>query len=126
MTKILEQAFAEFSKPPETEQDAIGGWLLGELVWERRWEKLFLESSGRLDNLASHALAGHHRSACQFNFALKENRRMLSILFVGEKCRSQKANFSASRRDSITNLASSSSKTTGGNMSRYIPMEQPL
>ena len=61
MTKILEQALAELSKLTETEQDAIGEWLLEELASERRSERLFSESAARLDDLASDALAEHHR-----------------------------------------------------------------
>lgn len=61
MTKILEQALAELAKLTETEQDAIGEWLLEELASERRWERLFSESADRLDDLASDALAEHHR-----------------------------------------------------------------
>ncbi len=61
MTKILEQALAELYKLPETEQDAIGEWLLQQLASERRWESLFSESAGRLEGLASEALAEHHR-----------------------------------------------------------------
>ena len=61
MTRILEQALAELSKLPETEQDAIGEWLLQELASERNWERLFSESADRLEGLASDALAEHHR-----------------------------------------------------------------
>ena len=61
MTEILEQALAELSKLPETEQDAIGEWLLEELASERGWVKLFSESSGRLEGLANDALAEYHR-----------------------------------------------------------------
>ena len=60
MTKILEQALAELSKLTETEQHAIGEWLLEELASERRWERLFSESAGRLEGLASDALGEHH------------------------------------------------------------------
>jgi len=60
MTKILEQALAELSKLTETEQDAIGEWLLEELASDRGWEKLSSESCDRLENLASDALAEYH------------------------------------------------------------------
>ena len=60
MTKILEQALVELSKLTETEQDAIGEWLLQELASERNWERLFSESAGHLEGLASEALAEHN------------------------------------------------------------------
>ena len=62
MTKILEEALAELSKLSETEQDAIGAWLLEELASEQGWENLFSESSDLLEGLASDALAEHQRS----------------------------------------------------------------
>jgi len=65
MTKILEQALAELSKLTETEQDAMGAWLLEELASERRWEKLFAESAGRLGGFAGDALSEHRLGRTQ-------------------------------------------------------------
>lgn len=59
MTTRLEQAFAEASKLPPTEQDAVADWLLAELESERRWNQLFSDSQDILSELASEALAEH-------------------------------------------------------------------
>lgn len=56
MTKLLEQAIAELSKLPVTEQDAIAAWLLEELASERDWEKLYAESHDELARMADEAL----------------------------------------------------------------------
>ena len=61
MTKILEEALAELSKLPETQQNAIEEWLLEELASERDLEKLFSESSDQLEGMANDTLAEHHR-----------------------------------------------------------------
>ena len=59
MTKILKEALAVLSKLPESEQNAIGAWLLEELTSGQRWERLFSESSDHLEGLANQALAEH-------------------------------------------------------------------
>ncbi len=41
MTTRLERVFAEVSKLPSIEQDAVADWLLAELESERRSDKLF-------------------------------------------------------------------------------------
>jgi hypothetical protein len=41
MGKLLEKAIAEASKLPESDQEAIGAWLLAEIESERRWDELF-------------------------------------------------------------------------------------
>ena len=41
MTKLLEKAFTEASKLPETDQDLFAKWLLDELNSEKQWEKAF-------------------------------------------------------------------------------------
>ena len=61
MTKRLEKAFAEASKLPEGEQDALAGWLLEELASERRWEELFSESQDRVAEMADEALDEHRK-----------------------------------------------------------------
>ncbi len=59
MTTRLEQAFAEASKLPLTEQDAMADWLFAELESERRWDKRFADSQDILSKLATEALAEH-------------------------------------------------------------------
>jgi hypothetical protein len=61
VTKLLEEAFAEVSKLPEDEQEAIGAWLLEELASERRWQKTFAGSHDVLASLADEALAEHRQ-----------------------------------------------------------------
>ena len=62
MTKRLEKAFAEASKLPEVEQDALAKWLLEELAAERRWEELLSESQDRVAEMADEALDEHRRN----------------------------------------------------------------
>lgn len=59
MTKLLEDAFAEASTLPPSEQDVIAEWLLAELASERRWEKAFAASRPQLERLADEALEDH-------------------------------------------------------------------
>ena len=59
MTKLLEKAFKEASKLPETEQNALAKWVIEELRSEDRWEKVFAGSEDVLDRLAEEALAEH-------------------------------------------------------------------
>ena len=59
MTNLLQKAFDEALKLPETEQDALGRFLLDELASERRWEELFAGSHDVLADLADEALAEH-------------------------------------------------------------------
>ena len=61
MTKVLEKAFDEASKLTETEQDALGEWLLGEIHSEREWDRAFARSQDLLARLAKEALAEHRR-----------------------------------------------------------------
>jgi len=51
MTKLLQKAFDEASKLPESEQDALGRILLDELAAERCWEELFTGSQDLLAEL---------------------------------------------------------------------------
>ena len=55
MTKLLEKAFAEASKLPDVEQNALAKWLLGELESDRRWDRLFAESEDIIERLADEA-----------------------------------------------------------------------
>lgn len=56
MTKLLEKVFKEASKLPEIEQNTFAKWLLGELVVEKKWGKLFAKSEDVLGKLANEAL----------------------------------------------------------------------
>ena len=59
MTKLLEDAFAEASKLPEQEQDALAAVILEELASEHRWDQAFADSADLLAQLADQALAEH-------------------------------------------------------------------
>ena len=61
MTKVLEKAFDEASKLSESEQNALGEWLLTEIESEREWEQAFARSQDVLADLARKALAEHRR-----------------------------------------------------------------
>ena len=56
MGKVLQQALAELTKLPETEQDAVGAWILAELESERRWDDLFARSADMLSDMADEAI----------------------------------------------------------------------
>lgn len=56
MTQLLERAFTEASKLPETEQDAVASLLLAELESERRWTHTFASSQDEMSRLADEAL----------------------------------------------------------------------
>ncbi len=56
MTKLLEQAFAEVSKLPEKDQDAMAAIIMEELASERRWDELFAKSPEKLEKMAMAAL----------------------------------------------------------------------
>ena len=59
MTRLLEKAFAEASRLPERDQDAIAEIVLAELASEERWSELFEKSQDALAELAEEALAEH-------------------------------------------------------------------
>jgi hypothetical protein len=61
VTKVLEKAFDEASKLTESEQDALGEWLLNEMESEREWERSFARSQDLLARLAREARAEHRR-----------------------------------------------------------------
>ncbi len=44
MTQLLQKAFTEITRLPETEQDQIARMLLAELASECRWQKAFAKS----------------------------------------------------------------------------------
>ena len=56
MTQLLEHAFSEASKLPESEQNAFASLLLAELESERRWAQSFASSQDQLAKLADEAL----------------------------------------------------------------------
>jgi hypothetical protein len=57
MTTMLEKAFAEASRLPDFEQNALARWLLEEIESERKWDNLFAESEDELGTLALEALS---------------------------------------------------------------------
>jgi hypothetical protein len=57
MTKALEEAFAEASRLPDPEQEALAAWILEELASERCWQEAFARSAEVLERLADEALA---------------------------------------------------------------------
>jgi hypothetical protein len=61
MGKLLKKAISEASKLPESEQEAIGAWLLAEMESERRWDELFAKPGSALDRMADQALKDHER-----------------------------------------------------------------
>lgn len=56
MTKLLEHAFAEASRLPEAEQDALARRVLDDLRSEQEWSRRFAESEDVLERLADEAL----------------------------------------------------------------------
>ncbi len=61
MTNLLEKAFQEAAKLPESEQDELAKWLLDEMSSEKRWDEAFSASADRLADLAKEALDEHRR-----------------------------------------------------------------
>jgi hypothetical protein len=59
MAKLLEKAIAEAKKLPESDQEAIGAWLLAEIESEKRWDELFAHPSAVLERMADEALREH-------------------------------------------------------------------
>lgn len=59
MTELLKKAFAEISKLPEDEQDAVAALIIGELKSDERWNKMLANSQDILAKLADEALAEH-------------------------------------------------------------------
>ena len=57
MGKLLERAIEEAHKLSDTEQEAVGAWLLAEIESERQWDELFSRPPSReLERLATEAL----------------------------------------------------------------------
>ena len=59
MGKLLEKAIEEATKLPESDQEAVGAWLLAELESERHWDELFSRSGTAIEKLADEALREH-------------------------------------------------------------------
>jgi hypothetical protein len=57
MTQLLENAFAEASRLPDADQNALAEWLIEEIRSERRWSSAFADSQDILEKLADEALA---------------------------------------------------------------------
>ncbi|HZV07633.1 MAG TPA: hypothetical protein VE999_21280 [Gemmataceae bacterium] len=57
MTALLQQAFAEAAKLPESEQDLLASWLLAELAAEDDFDRAISRSADKLVGLAREALA---------------------------------------------------------------------
>ena len=55
MTRMLEKAFAEASKLPESEQNELAGLILAELEADRGWDRLFERNPDQLRQLALEA-----------------------------------------------------------------------
>ena len=56
MTELLERAFSEATKLPESEQNELARRILAELESEQRWDQLFENSQDVLGKLAEEAL----------------------------------------------------------------------
>ena len=54
MTELLEKAFAEAAKLPESEQNSLANWLLSELDSEQRWQERLSASASVLEQLAEY------------------------------------------------------------------------
>ena len=62
MGKLLDRAIEEAHKLPESEQEAVGAWLLAEIESERRWDELFSRPpSEALRRMAEEALEERRR-----------------------------------------------------------------
>jgi len=57
--RLLEKAILEASKLPDSEQEAIGAWLLEQMQTERRWDELFGRPGNVLELMADRALEEH-------------------------------------------------------------------
>ena len=55
MTALLERAFTETKRLPETEQNRVAEWLLLELEDDKRWDEQFTDSIDILEQLVSEA-----------------------------------------------------------------------
>ena len=65
MPQLLEKAFAEVSRLPQSEQESFAAWILEELASEQRWSRALARSQDALDQLADEALAEHRAGQTQ-------------------------------------------------------------
>lgn len=65
-TPLLEKAFAEMQKLPESEQNRLASWLLELLEDDAEWDRQFVRSQTLLEQLAKEALEDLHagRTEC--------------------------------------------------------------
>ncbi len=61
MTQLLNKAFEKANQLPETEQNALGQWLIEEIIAEKKWQKSFAESENELSRMAGEALEEYER-----------------------------------------------------------------
>jgi hypothetical protein len=59
MTEALAAAVASASRLPAEEQDVLAALLMAEMDSEERWNTLFSQSQGVLEDLAKRALGEH-------------------------------------------------------------------
>ena len=59
MGRLLKKAISEASKIPDSEQEAIGAWLLAEMESEHWWSELFGRSGSVVERLADEAVEEH-------------------------------------------------------------------
>ena len=59
MGRLLKKAISEASKIPDSEQEAIGAWLLAEMESEHRWSELFARSGSVVEPLPDEAVEEH-------------------------------------------------------------------
>lgn len=65
MVKLLDKAFEELAKLPETQQESMAQWILDELADEARWEQHFKGSLAQLAQLGKQALQDHRDGKTQ-------------------------------------------------------------
>lgn len=66
MGKLLERAIEEAHKLSDSDQEAIGAWLLAEIESERRWDELFSRPpSDALMRMAQEALEDYRAGRTQ-------------------------------------------------------------
>lgn len=65
MAKLLDKAFAEASRLPEPEQQALAAWILEELASDRQWQRALAHPTDVLAQLADEALTEHREGQTQ-------------------------------------------------------------
>lgn len=61
MTQLLKKAFEKANQLPETDQNALGRWLIEEIITEKKWQKSFAESENELSMMADEALEEYEK-----------------------------------------------------------------